>query len=685
MKKKKAFLCAVVSINIIILAVLFSAVFFRYRYLSLFTIDKTVIQISLSDKNSYLCFREWLTNNKISAMKPIKVAEDRMNLYVENIPSLDDVVIKKGRIPGEGEFLSDCNTGDEKQSGLIRHFFPGSEFKVCNLEENIFYNQSEILIINTIDSTLLNELKTLMEDQGTDVEINDPPADNFLLILLSSFTSYQIALSAIIILLSVWYAIKLEMDILNRSAENGYRDCKCKNTKDRFIQEMLGKMSMVSYCACIIFCLAGKKYRGYFGEILIAVTISLLLYILYVVLTYVIFSNKKKKKINKVLIYAGNSIVKCMLLFLTIISFTYFNAIWSFFTEEIRNHNNWKNYNDIYRLAIVDVGQIYNLEIEAGLLPKIAKVYDTLTGDCNAFIMDADDIGFLEFAKMDIPLTGLVTNGFNTHITVSPNYFIYNPVKTADGKDVTTKLIMSEDTLNILVPESKAGFSEQLEKEFMEYFEFNRYKVYDNIYSEYTNEGSKQRYEQLKINLIYVADHQDYFTFSPEIRTKEYNRIKDPVAVVYTNNFHNSYVYSNATRCLYFSYDGNIKEVDEYLASIIGQEELVHAVSLANEVMERRLKAYQAVLLGFGSILYIGLVYMQNELSYIYSMNNKRRYLYINAAISGVIVSCMVIITRITRIREIINIDSVWKAALFTLALEALFLVLKNNMIKATC
>ena len=682
MKKSKTFLCVILSINIIILTIFISVLFFRYNYLSLFTINKTVIQISLSNNRSYSVFYDWLTKNNLSAMKPIVVADDRLNLYVANISSMDEVVLKKGRMPGDGEFLCDYNTGDEKQSGLIRHFFPGYAFKVYDLGENIFFNQSETLIINTIDSDLLNELNSIMEEQGTDIEIDNSSTNNLMIILLSSFSLYQIILSTIILLLSICYAIIVEKNLLKRIDENGLSNY---INKTAVIKEILWKMIGSSFCLCSVFCLLETNYREYIVIILIAVTISSLTYLFIIVSTYLVSCRYKKRQINTVWIYVGNYVVKCLLLIITIISFCYSTTIWNLFADEIRNHSNWNKYNSIYCLAIADVGQISNMKIEAGLLSKIKSLYDVLAVDCNAFIMDANDINYIDLAKEDIPLTGLLTNGFHTHITVSPNYFIYNPIKTTDGKDVLSKLVVSEDTLNILVPESKACFSEQLKKEFLEYFEFNRYGVYDSIYSKYTNEGSKQRLEELKINIIYVADHQDYFTFSPEIRIKENNRIKDPVVVVYTNNFHDSYIYSTATRCLYFSYDGNKNETDGYLASVIGKKEIVFAVPLEEVVKERRTKTYQAVLLGFGSILYIGLVYMQNELSYIYSMNNKRRYLYINAAISGVIVSCMVIITRITRIREIINIDSVWKAALFTLALEALFLVLKNNMIKATC
>jgi len=223
------------------------------------------------------------------------------------------------------------------------------------------------------------------------------------------------------------------------------------------------------------------------------------------------------------------------------------------------------------------------------LQDKITNLYQHLTANNNAFFMDADDIYAMEVSRVDYPLTGLVTNGFSTHITVSPNYFQFNPILTSEDIHVEQELIYADNVLNILVPESLSSIYDEINERFLDYFDFYRFRIYENVYGNTSNDSwNPSMQKDLEIHIIPVKTGQLYFTLSPNIRRDDGNKILDPVVVVYTDNFHPSSTFTKMSRCFYFQYDdSNEMTPDDYLAKIVGMNDFVFANSVWKDVSDR--------------------------------------------------------------------------------------------------
>ena len=296
----------------------------------------------------------------------------------------------------------------------------------------------------------------------------------------------------------------------------------------------------------------------------------------------------KNMKPNMV-VQVANYFVKFVSVFLFFVSITFLAALYEKFATDKHNMQSWIDIKDIYKVSMSDVGQDYDLSIEVELHKKITDLYQHLITENNAFFMDADDIYAMEVYGVDYPLTGLVTNGYSTHITVSPNYFQFNPIFTSEGIPIEQELVYADNVLNILVPESLSSIYDELNKQFLNYFEFYRYRIYENVYSDASNDSwNPSRQKDLEVNIIPVKTGQLYFTLSPDIRQNDNNKVLDPVVVVYTDNFHPSSTFTKTSRCLYFEYDDNHKKTpNDYLAEIVDMDDFVFASSVWKDVSDR--------------------------------------------------------------------------------------------------
>nr|WP_304975991.1 hypothetical protein [uncultured Acetatifactor sp.] len=151
------------------------------------------------------------------------------------------------------------------------------------------------------------------------------------------------------------------------------------------------------------------------------------------------------------------------------------------------------------------------------------------------------------------------------------------------------ELVYADNVLNLLVPESLSSIHDALNERFLDYFMFYRFEIYDRIYSAAPNDSwNPNRQEELEIHMIPVKTGQSYFTFSPDIRQSDGNRILDPVVVVDTDNLHPTSTFTRTSRCLYFQYsDGQDMDITDYLAEIVGMDGFVFAGSVWEGVAAR--------------------------------------------------------------------------------------------------
>jgi putative ABC transport system permease protein len=231
------------------------------------------------------------------------------------------------------------------------------------------------------------------------------------------------------------------------------------------------------------------------------------------------------------------------------------------------------------------------LEIAARSAHLLAELEDK----AGAFVAD-----FYNYQAMDDAGTPLYTmNGMqfaeeidpNGHcIRVSRNYFAHNPIETADGSDLTGQLVYDDLTLNLLVPEKYRDMEEDIITAHRDRFYFEKVEA-ENSYNQEAGISDRMDLakEDLKINIIYVKDGQDYFSFRSDCAPQTDCTVEDPIVQIYTGNIHCNYAHSFMSQWVYIPSEAeSAEEAYQEISDIIfscGAEERVQklkAVAMTN-------------------------------------------------------------------------------------------------------
>ena len=262
-----------------------------------------------------------------------------------------------------------------------------------------------------------------------------------------------------------------------------------------------------------------------------------------------------------------------------------------------------RNYSNVYKVVMNNIGQDQSLEKENEIREFAEKAYRELTREKGGFFMDSNDVACNDLMGFDSEQDGLIHERCNTHITVSPNFYKINPIQALDGEPVESKIDYDENTINLAVPEKYMHLRDQFVEQFTDYLDFNRFLIGERVYSAASNEKWNPNKGPLSVNIIPVKNGQSYYTFDDSVRRNENNSIADAVAVIYTDNFHPSYILFTSSRALFFQYDEE-QPVDDYLNEIAGIKGFIRADS----VFKTAKKDFELDLLDFAvALLMLGI------------------------------------------------------------------------------
>lgn len=599
---------SVFILQLIVFSIVGTAIYFQNQYVSLFYKDVSYIDVLVSDEEAFDSFLSWTEERGIVVSRVAINPDNEVTLHMSDW-ALCGLNLLEGNVPSQGEFVSDIITDDTNQSGIMRRILPNFNFKVYGLYKPEQVNFTGLYAISTTSENEIAEMKEELELEGVTILPNEIYSGDSTPLLLSSFSRMHVIIVLIFVCVStmVIFVALLQYFVQQAKSVNIYitlgysrlRTIYCIISDLFFGKSWIGIVGGLGIILSIVV-LCMNKYRPFYVQIVVVyLVLSLLTSYIYtiffgcVLLIYLLRRKQlsvalKGMKPNKI-VQITNYCVKLASVILLFVAFSYFVTLHGQYTTEKYNMQSWIDAKDMYKISMSDVGQDYDLSIEVELHKKVSELYQYLTTENNAFFMDADDVYAMEIYGVDYPLTGLVTNGFSTHITVSPNYFTVNPIFTSDGIPVEQEIIYSDNILNILVPESLSSIYEKIKVQFLDYFDFYRFRIYENIYSDAPNDlWDPSRENELEVNIIPVKTGQSYFTLSPDIRQADGNKILDPVVVVYTDNFHPSSIFTKASRCLYFQYDGKQGMTpNEYIADVTGMDGFVYAKSVWKDVEDR--------------------------------------------------------------------------------------------------
>ena len=173
-------------------------------------------------------------------------------------------------------------------------------------------------------------------------------------------------------------------------------------------------------------------------------------------------------------------------------------------------------------------------------------------------------------------------------VRITPNYFKFNPIFCVDGLPVEDKIIIDNNTFNVIVPISLKPYNDFIFSKYLELFYFNKVTVDNIYYDELGMELNATSMEQLNVNIIYVQDNQTYFTFNTLMNLEENINIIDPIVMVYTGSENPSFLFSSFTNS-YFIYS-EAPNVHKELSPILERYNLLRVLPRFESVYEENSK-----------------------------------------------------------------------------------------------
>lgn len=176
--------------------------------------------------------------------------------------------------------------------------------------------------------------------------------------------------------------------------------------------------------------------------------------------------------------------------------------------SENERDKKWSAYKNFYRTAIQYTGENDSAQKYLEIAERSAALLSLLENNHGAFVCDT-----YNYQSIDDDGTPLYTiNGMSYPQEIDPNgqsirvskgYFQYNPIETADGRDLIDSMMDDDLIWNILVPEKYRDMEEQITEAYRDRFYFEKVQA-ENDYNEMA--GIDKRLdipkESLRIHII---------------------------------------------------------------------------------------------------------------------------------------------------------------------------------------
>lgn len=217
----------------------------------------------------------------------------------------------------------------------------------------------------------------------------------------------------------------------------------------------------------------------------------------------------------------------------------------------------WNKTQNIYKIFMSHVPDMDNLSEGRSQNESLKNLYKKLEKNKQAFIIDSENYGVINgsYIYEKAIESGRFEYGADGKcITIDINYLKQNPIKPYNtNKSIKYLVDNNKNTLNLLVPYKYKSLEKQIYDSYLDTFYLQKVRV-DNLYREYMNlPKNKISKDDLKINIIYVNNNQEYFTFSSDLGdTQNKNCIIDPITIIYTDNVDSSYIAKWMSNDMYF-------------------------------------------------------------------------------------------------------------------------------------
>lgn len=248
---------------------------------------------------------------------------------------------------------------------------------------------------------------------------------------------------------------------------------------------------------------------------------------------------------------------------------------------QYENLDIWKKAEAVYSINLNYVGESRDSEM------KLKQFYDLINQD-GGFLIDAQNYVLVDGEKhlydYNVPGEESYYDPYGRTIIVNENYLKVNSI-TCNGstESILSQIDDRDNVYNILVPFNLKKYESKIQERFLEDFYFKKIEV-ENIYNKEKGDTLNNTLKsELMVNIIYIDDNQEYFTYS-NIEDENGCKIINPIVVLETGNIDYSYYLSYLSRCVYFKYEG--MDVFDYLAPRISKADVLSEIQSVTAIYD---------------------------------------------------------------------------------------------------
>lgn len=583
--------------------------------------------------------------NKVNISQYNFLDEKSLNIYStnpENEPSIHN----------GNKLVSNFLRGHSEQKMIGSITFPLSTWKIRYFDFNQIKNIGigSKFYISSKDDKVLEKAQNLFADYGEvsyeDITENTAFMFNKTLLML-------VLLSMLILFIGVLYFVIKNRKRLLLQKLWGYSKVK---TLLSYPAMFLKPLIIIIFCGAIIvalltFSFSLNDWLAAYLRIYIrnAVIGALIMMVYTIMVTLVLYNNsdisgsiKGSTPIKKFQwLSVGFKIVVTILLFNIVAS-----SLSNLFDlkQQLDNQSYWKKTQNTYKTSFANTGIDYSdLKLDREKNVRVRALYHQLEKHKNAFVIDAHNYAVLRkdgkkpvyFYTLNTTKKNEIYSPSGRSITISPNYLKVNFIIGANGEAISQKQLRADsNTLNLLVPQKYEKYKEKIIAAYRDHFFFKKVEL-DNMYNKEINQPvNTLKKDELKINIIYTKNRQEYFTFNSEFGDAgNKNNIVDPIAAIFTDNVDSSVIGAYSTSSLFFSDSSKGMAYDRivpYLEKTNTRDLIDSSISVYQELSDgiaRIQNQFLQNLIGLTITVILSIAFLVAYIWSYYSANAYRLYL----------------------------------------------------------
>lgn len=548
-------------------------------------------------------------------------------------------------------FISSVDTNEQEQIGILKAYISDVALRVYDIENIVFSGLENDIFIYGFSNKLMPDLVESLSDFG-EIRIHSSSMTVMQLMKRVSVSSTLLIFPLVSMCLIFMFIVVTFIYVRGQSRLIAI--CRLAGKSNaQILYDMthvilrtgIIKASLLALSLSIMAILTVKYelifYYPYVIFISFLVTLCVCLIIQMFIAFIVIkrtkendpFSKKSNNRMNIVIL----SVLKVLAITVLLYALTNVFSNYDVYTNYMHSMSNWVENENVHRIIVSSEAEKYRGDLikERSFNDRCSSLYDQLIIKNNAFIISSKNFRRVSTGKGEQYLyeQAVVTrkdilSPSGSSIIVDKAYLLKHAIISTENDNVHDVIVSDPNVLNIIVPSKFREDEIQIYDTYLEYFYFQKVTV-DNIYNEAIGHPmNTQNISELKVNIIYSKDDQNYFTYSSH--TGDFNgNIKDPIAIVYNPVVDSSYIMSLLTSSVFIVSDRKEAAFFDISSSVIetGVREVKSTRSVFSEVGKvinntKTFIAINVVLLIISTAVFLSIIVQYTLL--LYSINKKK-------------------------------------------------------------